>query len=72
MATPGANLEALVNLQDNQLQKLIESLQGIAAARTGTDTQTVTKPPHIPAGTNTHGVCGICRLILRNQQEVQR
>ena len=35
MSTPGANLEELANLQANELQKLIESLQGIAVARTG-------------------------------------
>ena len=38
MATPGANLNALANLQAYELQKVIESLQGIVESRTGTNT----------------------------------
>ena len=38
MATLGATLKALANLQADDLQKLIEILQGITAARTGTTT----------------------------------
>ena len=48
MATPGSNLEALANLQANKLQKIIESLQDIAASRTGINTPTAPQPPHIP------------------------
>ena len=51
MATPGASLKSLANLQANEIQKLIEILQGIAAARTITNTPTAPKPPHIPAKT---------------------
>ena len=51
MVTPGANLEALTNLQADKLQKLIESLQGIAEARTVTNTPTAPQPSHIPAAT---------------------
>ena len=51
MATTGANLEALANLQADKLQKIIKSLQGIVAARTGTNTPTTPQPPHIPAAT---------------------
>ena len=50
MATPGANLESLANLQANELQNLIVSLQGIAAARTGT-IPTAPQPPHVPSAT---------------------
>ena len=50
-ATPGAKLQALANLQADKLQKLIEILQGIAAARTGTNTPTAPQPPHIPVAT---------------------
>ena len=50
MATPGANLKALTNLHADELQKLIEGLQSLAAARTGT-TPTAPQPPHIPAVT---------------------
>ena len=46
MATSGAILEALTNLQEDELQKFILSLQGIAEARTGT-TPTAPHPPHI-------------------------
>ena len=38
MATLGANLEALAKLQTYELQKFIESLQGITEVRTGTNT----------------------------------
>ena len=51
MDTPGANLEAMANLQADELQKIIKSLQGIAASRTGTNTPTAPQPPHIPAAT---------------------
>ena len=51
MNTPGANLEALAYLLADELQKLIEILQGIAAAITGTNTPTAPQPPHIPAAT---------------------
>ena len=50
MATLGANLEALENIQADELQKLIESLKGISAARTGT-IPTAPQPPHVPAAT---------------------
>ena len=50
MATPGSNLETLTNLQANEFQKLIKSLQGILAARTGT-IPTVPQPPQVPAAT---------------------
>ena len=50
MATPGANLKALANLQADELQKLIEVLQGIAASRKGT-TPTASQHPHVPAAT---------------------
>ena len=50
MATLGANLEALANLQEDELQNLIESLQDLAADRTGT-TLTAPQPPHVPAAT---------------------
>ena len=50
MATSGASLKALVNLQADELQKIIKILQGLAAARTGT-TQTAQQPPHVPAAT---------------------
>ena len=50
MATPGANLEALANLQAYELQKLIESLQGNVADMTGT-TPTAPQTPHAPAAT---------------------
>ena len=49
MANPGINLEALENFQTDDLRKLIESLQGLAAARTGDDAKpAVPNPPHIP------------------------
>ena len=52
MATPGVNLEALANLQADEIRKLIKSLQGLAAARTGKNTApTAPQPPPIPATT---------------------
>ena len=52
MATLGVNLEALANLQEDDLRKLIEILQGLAAAITGDDTTpTDSQTPHIPATT---------------------
>ena len=52
MATLGVNLEALANLQEDDLRKLIESLQGLAAASTWDDTTpTAPQTPHIPATT---------------------
>ena len=51
MATPGASLEALKNLQADELEKLIERLQGIAVSRTGT-TPTAPQPPHAPPRDN--------------------
>ena len=47
MATPGVNLDALENLQAYKLQKLIESLQGLAASRTE-GTPTPTTPQGLP------------------------
>ena len=44
IATLGANLEALANLQVDELQKLIKSLHGMAAARTGTTPTAPTTP----------------------------
>ena len=54
MANPGANVEALANLQADELQKLSESLQGIAAARTGV-TPTDPQPSTVPAETTGEG-----------------
>ena len=51
MATPGANLESLENLQAEELQNIIKSLQGLAAAKKGTNTPTAPQPPHIPVAT---------------------
>ena len=50
MATPGANLDALANLQADELRKIIESPQGMAASRTeGTPTPTTPQRPPVPA-----------------------
>ena len=50
MATPGVNMDALANLQADELRKLIESLQDLAASRTEkTPTPTAPQPPPIPA-----------------------
>ena len=46
MATPGMNLDALFSLQADELQKLIESLQGLAASRQ--EEATPTRQPRIP------------------------
>ena len=53
MATPGVNLEALASLQADELRKLTENLQGLAAARTAAAKPTPPAPqaPHIPATT---------------------
>ena len=51
MATLGANLKAMANLQANEFQKIIKSLQVIAEARTVMNTLTAPQPPHIPAAT---------------------
>ena len=49
MATPGVNLEALANLQADELIKLIEILQGLAASRTeGAPTPTTPRRPNTP------------------------
>ena len=49
MATPGANLDALANLQADELRKIIESPQGMAASRTeGTPTPTTPQRPPTP------------------------
>ena len=50
MAAPGASLEALTKFQADEIEKIIESLQGIAAASTGTTT-TAPQPPYVPAVT---------------------
>ena len=50
MATPSVSLEALANLQADDIQKLIEILQCIAEARTRT-TPTAPQTPHVPAVT---------------------
>ena len=47
MVTPGANIEALANIQADELQNIIKSLQGIATARMGMNTPTAPQPPHI-------------------------
>ena len=44
MATPGVNLDALASLQEDELQKLIESLQGLAASRQEETTPTQQPP----------------------------
>ena len=50
MATPGMNLDALANLQEDELRNIIESLQGLAASRTeGTPTPTISQLPPTPA-----------------------
>ena len=50
MSIPGVNLEALANLQVDNLRKLIEILQGLAASRTEeTPTPTAPSPPPVPA-----------------------
>ena len=49
MATPGMNLDALASLQADELQKLIESLQGIAAPRQ--EETAPTQPPLVHAST---------------------
>ena len=49
MATPGVNLDALANLQTDELRNLIESLQGLSASRTEENpTLTAPQPPPIP------------------------
>ena len=49
MATPGVNLESLANLQAEELIKLIEILQGLAASRTeGAPTPTTPRRPNTP------------------------
>ena len=49
MATPGVNLDALENLQAEELRKLIEILQGLAAPRTkGALTPKALRHPHTP------------------------
>ena len=50
MAAPGASLEALTKFQADEIEKIIESLQGIAAARTGT-IPTAPQSPKISAVT---------------------
>ena len=50
MATPGANLKDLANIQADELHKIIDILQGLAASRTGT-TSTAPQPPQFPAET---------------------
>ena len=51
MATPGTNLEALEYLQADKLQNHTESLKGLTAARTATNTPTAPQPPHILTAT---------------------
>ena len=49
MATPGVNLDALANLQADDLRKIIESLQCLAASRTEVaPTQTTPRLPPTP------------------------
>ena len=52
MATPDVNIEALANLQEDELRKLIEILQGLVASRTGVNTApTSPQPPRTPTTT---------------------
>ena len=48
MATPGINLDAMASLKTDELQKLIEILQGLAASR---QEEAPTRQPPIPAST---------------------
>ena len=49
MATPGMNLDALSSLQADELRKLIESIQGLAASRQEETTPTRQPPVHASA-----------------------
>ena len=50
MNTPGVNLDALANLQADELKKLTESLKGLAASsKEGTPTPETPQRPPIPA-----------------------
>ena len=54
MTTPSVNLEALANLQADELRNIIESLQGMAASRTE-GAPTPTTPQHPPTPTTAVG-----------------
>ena len=49
MTTPSMNLDALVSLQADEIQQLIESLQGLAASRQEETTPTQQPPVHASA-----------------------
>ena len=52
MNTPGVNLDALANLQADELRKLIESQKGLASYRTeGAPKPTTPQRPPTPATT---------------------
>ena len=49
MPPPGMNLDALASLQEDEIRKLIESLQGLAASRQEETTPTQKPPVHASA-----------------------
>ena len=64
MATLGVNLEALASLPADELNKLIESLQGLAALRTDNEPHALPDPPQLTAPHIPSTVAGEDEAIL--------